>query len=98
MRLIDEDDVRYVLNRIEESDFIVTKKDAINVAKRALYEDVRTVNPEILFPDLVDKIAGYLEQEENWARLKHRCWLIGDRSDELRALLYEALKDGDADD
>lgn len=95
MRIIDTDDVRYVLDRIEESDVIVTKKDAINVAKIALYEYVRTVNPEILFPDLVDKIASYLEQEENWARLKHRCWLIGGRSDELRELLYEALKGGE---
>lgn len=96
MRLIDADDVRYVLNSIEESNVIVTKKDAINFAKIALYEDVRTVNPEILFPDLVDKIASFFEQEENWARLKHRCWLIGDRSDELRELLYDALKDGDS--
>ena len=54
-----------------------------------------TIDPESLLPDLVDKIASYLEREENWARLKHRCWLIGDRSDELRELLHEALKDGE---
>ena len=39
---------------------------------------------------LVDKIASFLEREENWFKLKHS-WLINDKSDDLRELLHKAL-------
>ena len=41
---------------------------------------------------LVDKIASFFEKEENWRALKN-CWLENDRSDDLRNLLYKALKE-----
>lgn len=41
--------------------------------------------------ELVDKIASFFEEEENWKALKN-CWLKNDKSDDLRRLLYEALK------
>lgn len=53
---------------------------------QAVFERFRTDE------QIVDKIASYLEREENWLRLKHQCWMIDDRSDELRELLHEALK------
>lgn len=41
---------------------------------------------------LVDKIASFLEREENWDAL--RCaYRINDRSEALRGLLREALKE-----
>lgn len=42
--------------------------------------------------DLVDKIASFLEREENWHKLKN-CWLENDRSDDLRSLLHKAIKE-----
>ena len=41
---------------------------------------------------LVDKIASFLEQEKNWIELKE-AWKINDRSETLRNLLREALKE-----
>lgn len=40
---------------------------------------------------LLDMIAEYLETEENRDRLR-RCWLIDDRSEDLRMLLWEAVE------
>lgn len=41
---------------------------------------------------LVDKVASYFENDdEHWHKL-HTCWIINGRSDDLRALLREALK------
>ena len=42
--------------------------------------------------DLVDKIASFFEREENWHELKCS-WLINDKSESLRRLLREALKE-----
>jgi hypothetical protein len=41
---------------------------------------------------LVDKIASFLEREENWIELKD-AWKINDRSEAVRSLLREALKE-----
>ena len=40
---------------------------------------------------LVDKIATFLEREENWIALKH-CWIYSGRSEDLRKLLRQALQ------
>ena len=40
----------------------------------------------------IDVILEYIEQKENWRRLKD-CWIINGRSDDLRQLLKEALKE-----
>ena len=42
--------------------------------------------------ELVDKIANFFEKEENWRALKN-CWLENDRSEDLRSLLYKAIKE-----
>lgn len=42
--------------------------------------------------ELVDKIANFFEREENWRELK-RCWLEDGRSNDLRSLLYKAIKE-----
>ena len=41
---------------------------------------------------LVDKIASFLEREENWIELKD-AWIIGDKSETLRNLLRKALNE-----
>lgn len=41
---------------------------------------------------LVDKIASFLEREENWIDLKY-AWMVNDRSETLRNLLRESLKE-----
>ena len=41
--------------------------------------------------ELVDKIASFFEEDENWIELKH-CWLENGRSDDLRKLLARAIK------
>ena len=41
--------------------------------------------------ELVDKIASFFEKEENWKKLKE-CWFAGDKSDDLRNLLYKSLE------
>lgn len=45
----------------------------------------------LLATEVVDKIAGFLEQEDNWHKLKS-CWLENDRSEDLRKLLTQALE------
>lgn len=42
--------------------------------------------------ELVDKIASFFEKEENWSELK-QCWLEDGRSNDLRSLLYKAIKE-----
>lgn len=42
--------------------------------------------------ELIDKIANFLEREENWSTLK-RCWLENGRSEDLRKLLVKAIKE-----
>jgi hypothetical protein len=42
--------------------------------------------------ELVDKIARFFEKEENWSKLK-QCWLEDGRSNDLRSLLYNAIKE-----
>ena len=39
-----------------------------------------------------EKIASFLERDDNWEELK-ACWLIDGRSDDLRALLRRALEE-----
>ena len=46
---------------------------------------------EISTMEIVDKIASFIEKEENWPLLKD-CWIVNDRSDDLRALLKRALE------
>jgi hypothetical protein len=46
---------------------------------------------EIPTIDVVDKIASFIEQEDNW-RLLNDCWIVNDRSEDLRALLKRALE------
>lgn len=41
---------------------------------------------------LVDKIASFFEEEENWSALKN-CWLENGRSNDLRNLLHKAIKE-----
>lgn len=42
---------------------------------------------------LVDKVASYFERnDKHWHQL-HTCWIVNGRSDDLRALLREALND-----
>lgn len=48
--------------------------------------DIPTAEEEI-----IEQIAIYLEQKENWRRLKD-CWIVNGRSDDLRQLLKEALE------
>ena len=99
MRLIDADGMiakwrAAMLHMVKDADGMHP------ISMEVLIEDLKkapTIDPDSLLPGLVDKIASYLEREENWVRLKHRCWLIGDRSDELRELLTEALKEGDGE-
>lgn len=38
----------------------------------------------------IDKIASFLEKEENWRALKS-CWLVNGRSEDLRSLLRRAI-------
>ncbi len=40
---------------------------------------------------LFESVIAYLEKPENWRKLKD-CYLINDRSDDLRKLLTEALR------
>jgi hypothetical protein len=42
--------------------------------------------------DLVDDIARFFEKEENWNKLKN-CCLEDGRSEDLRMLLYKAVKE-----
>lgn len=41
--------------------------------------------------ELVDKIASFFEEENNWSALKN-CWFEDGRSDDLRRLLRKAIK------
>ena len=41
---------------------------------------------------LIDKIASFLEREENWIELRD-AWKINGRSEVLRSLLREAIKE-----
>lgn len=42
--------------------------------------------------DLIDKIASFLEKQENWRALK-ACWIIDGHSEDLRQLLQKALEE-----
>lgn len=95
MRLIDADALPKTKIVERKKIFVDGKQRTINLHEEVVqYANVKrapTIAPESLFPYLVDKIASYLEQEENWGMLKHDCWLIDGKSDELRALLYKAI-------
>lgn len=39
---------------------------------------------------IVDKIASFFENEDNWHALK-QCWLVDDHSEEFRKLLRKAI-------
>lgn len=54
--------------------------------------DYRKIVPNQENDELVDKIASFFETEENWIELKLAC-KINDRSEALRNLLREALKE-----
>ena len=56
---------------------------AVGCVKRDSMEDIEII---------VDKIATFFEEERNWRALKN-CWLENDRSDDLRRLLYKAIKE-----
>ena len=56
----------------------------INARERKKKSDGNNVDKSI------DKIAAFLEQEENWQALKE-CWWIDGRSDDLRRLLKKAM-------
>lgn len=54
---------------------------------------------EYAVADLVDKIAGFFEKDDSsWKALKRDCWLINDRSDELRNMLTIALQNADKEE
>lgn len=54
------------------------------------FKDVEAVNEE--YDELTDKIARFFEKDEqNWSALKN-CWLVDDKSNDLRRLLQKALK------
>lgn len=53
------------------------------------YNDLEEVRN--IYSELVDKIASFFEDEENWRALKS-CWLEDGRSEGLRKLLKKALK------
>jgi hypothetical protein len=54
-------------------------------------EEIENIAIEMKNSALVDKIASFFEEEENWKALKN-CWLENDKSNDLRKLLHEALK------
>lgn len=54
-------------------------------------EEIKDIATEMKNNALVDKIASFFEEEENWKALKN-CWLENDKSDDLRKLLHKALK------
>ena len=54
------------------------------------YEDV--VNVDVIYNELVDKIARFFEEDEsNWEALQN-CWIVNNKSHDLRKLLQEAVK------
>ena len=55
------------------------------------YEDVEEIQDDKP-NELIDKIASFFETEENWKALK-KCWLEDGRSEDLRSLLYKAIKE-----
>lgn len=56
------------------------------------FVNFETIQSENNIELIIDKIAGFFEKEENWSNLKN-CWLEDDRSNDLRKLLAEALKE-----
>ena len=92
MRLIDADELLRHQRKMQGFG-ISTEDDYWTFAVHATdIKNAPTIDPERLRPqgDLVDKIASFLEQDENWEALK-TCWLIDGRSDDLRNLLHVAL-------
>lgn len=55
-------------------------------------EDLQVLLNEQEKEQLIDQIANYLEQENNWHELKH-AWLICGESETLRRLLKESLRE-----
>lgn len=55
------------------------------------FEELENAVVEMKNSILVNKIASFFEEEENWKALKN-CWLENDKSDDLRKLLHKALK------
>lgn len=55
------------------------------------FDEIKEIAVEMKNATLVDKIASFFEEEENWKALKN-CWIENDKSDDLRRLLHKALK------
>lgn len=99
MGFVKKEDVRDMLNVIADSKAITTKHGAIAVAIIALDEmDTKPIiDTKIQIPQIVNKIASFFEQEDNWKQLIHDCWLIDGKSDDLRNMLYKALSEANMD-
>lgn len=63
--------------------------DITKVLAEAPVADVMPMNEE----ELIDKIASYFENENHWYDIKHGCWLVNGRSEALRRMLRESLRD-----
>ena len=55
-----------------------------------MFNSKEEYNEYIIKLRLFDKIASYVEQPENWNRLKD-CWLSCGRSEEFRNILKDAM-------
>ena len=55
-------------------------------------EEIENIAIEMKNGALVDKIASFFEEDDNWTALK-QCRLEDGRSNDLRILLHKALKE-----
>lgn len=46
----------------------------------------------ISLDELASVLSSFFESEENWHKMKE-CWLYGNKSEEFRALMKEAMMD-----
>lgn len=76
------------------SDFKLCSSEALVLFER-VGSDQETKSAALLINEvkeqLFESVVAYLERPENWIKLKD-CYLINDRSDDLRKLLTEALR------
>ena len=71
------------------SDYDCDKSTCAECKARRVYEaGWRKLDKE----DLIDKIASYFEEDENWRRLKRDTWLMNGRSNDFRRMLRESLR------
>ena len=50
------------------------------------------VKEGISLDELASVLSSFFESEENWHKMKE-CWLYGNKSEEFRALMKEAMMD-----